>query len=171
MDFMELAPRRFSVRRYSGEPVGREQLDAVIAAALAAPTAKNLQPWHIRVLESPEALEKLDALTHCRYGAGTVLVFSYDERADWKNPLRDGVHSGVEDVSIAATFAMLRATELGLGTTWCNYFENDALERVFGLPETEHAVLIMPIGHAADEAGPTPSHAASKAASELVTYL
>ena len=116
MDFRELADRRFSVRKFSARPVEREKLEAVLAAALAAPTAKNLQPQRIYVLQGADALAKLDALTHCRYGAGTVLLFAYDTGEDWKNPLEEGVHSGVEDASIAATHAMLQAAELGLGT-------------------------------------------------------
>lgn len=171
MGVMELAQKRFAVRSYTGEPVKHEQLELILEAALAAPTAKNGQPWRVRVLESPDALARLAELTHCGYGAGTVLVFSYDEREDWVNPLCDGARSGVEDVSIAATFAMLRAAELGLGTVWCNYFDNAALERAFGLPETEHVVLIMPVGRPADDAHPSEAHAASKDLDELVTYL
>lgn len=122
-------------------------------------------------MASADALAKLDGLTHCRYGAGTVLLFAYDMKEDWKNPLEEGVRSGAEDVSISATHAMLEATELGLGTCWCNYFPNTELERSLGIPEGERSVLIMPIGYPEEGCGPSPLHGKRKSVGEIVRYL
>ncbi len=171
MSFLDLAQARFSVREYSDRPVEKEKLDQILEAGRMAPTAKNQQPQKIYVLQSEDALKKLSALTHCAYGAKAVLLFTYDQEQDWKNPLEDGVHSGVEDVSIVATYIMLQAIELGIYTTWCNYFSNSELEKAFQLPENEKSVLIMPIGYKADKAEPAPAHTASKESDELVCYL
>ena len=171
MDFKEMASERYSVRKYSARPLEREKLDEILAAAMLAPTAKNQQPLRIYVLQSAEALEKLNALTHCAYGAGTVLLFAYDKNEEWQNPLEPGVTSGVEDVSIAATYVMLRAIELGVYTTWCNYYPNTQLERALGLPENERSVLVMPIGYRAEDALPSPSHEASRPIGEVVRYI
>ncbi len=171
MTFMDLVKERYSVRKFSDRPVEREKLDAALAAGNAAPTAKNLQPQRIYVLQSQEALAKLDTLTHCRYGARTVLLLAYDSNEDWKNPLEEGVHSGYEDVSIVATHIMLAAREQGLDTCWCNYFPNSQLEQTFGLPESEKSVLIMPIGYAAESAKPAPGHSQKKELSETVRFL
>lgn len=162
MDFTELAQARYSVRKFSDKAVEPEVLKRILEAGLLAPTAKNNQPQRIYVLQSEEALHKLDSLTHCRYGAGTVLLFTYNTEEDWKNPLEEGIHSGVEDVSITATYIMLRAIELGVYTTWCNYFANSKLEQTFALPENEKVVLIMPIGYPAEGVTPTPAHTESK---------
>lgn len=171
MNFMDLAKQRFSVRKYSDVQVEKEALASVLEAARVAPTAKNQQPQRIYVLQSKEALAKLDGLTHCRYGAQTVLLFAYNEDEDWKNPNEAGVHSGIQDVSIVATHMMLRATELGLHTTWCNMFANSALEKAFGLPQNEKSVLIMPIGHKAEDSIPAPMHGQTKSLDSMVTYL
>lgn len=171
MKFMELAKERYSVRKYSDRPVEQEKLEQVLEAARLAPTAKNQQPQRIYVLQSEAALEKLGKLTHCAYGAKTVLLFTYNQDEEWKNPLEEGVHSGVEDVSIVATHIMLQAIELGLYTTWCNYFANRELEKAFHIPENERSVLIMPIGYKAEEAKSAPGHEESKAMDELVKYL
>lgn len=171
MKFMELAKERYSVRNYSDRPVEQEKLEQVLEAGRLAPTAKNQQPQRIYVLQSAEALAKLGKLTHCAYGAKTVLLFTYNQDEDWKNPLEEGVHSGIEDVSIVATHIMLQAIELGLSTTWCNYFANSQLEKEFHLPENERSVLIMPIGYKAETAKPAPSHTESKEMTELVKYL
>lgn len=171
MDFMDLAQARFFVREYSDRPVEKEKLERILEAGRMAPTAKNQQPQKIYVLQSENALKKLSTLTHCAYGAKTVLLFTYNQEQDWKNPLEDGVHSGVEDVSIVATYIMLQAIELGVYTTWCNYFSNSELEKAFQLPENEKSVLIMPVGYKADNAEPAPAHTASKEFDEIVCYL
>ena len=58
MNFYQLAESRFSVRKFSGRPVEREKLDLILRAGQVAPTACNLQPQRVLVIQSPEALEK-----------------------------------------------------------------------------------------------------------------
>lgn len=170
MTFMELAKRRYAVRNYSDRQVSKETLVKILEAGNVAPTAMNFQPHRIRVLQKEEDLAKLDELTHCRYGASTVLLFTYDADEDWKNPLEEGVHSGVEDVSIVATHIMLQATELGVSTIWVNYFANSELEKAFGIPENEKSVLLMPVGYAAEDSKPSTSHFEKKPLEDTVLW-
>ena len=100
MDFIELSKKRFTVRKFSDAVVEKEKLDKMLETGNTAPTAKNNQPQRIYVLQSKEALDKLDALTPCRYGAETVLMFTYNSDEEWKNPKEEGIHSGVEDTSV-----------------------------------------------------------------------
>lgn len=171
MDFIELAKKRYSVRKFSDTAVEKDKLDLILEAGNIAPTAKNIQPHRIYVLQSKEALDKLDSLTHCRYGAPVVLVFTYDKDEEWKNPLEEGIHSGVQDVSIVATHIMFEAAELGLATCWCNYYPNSALEKLLNIPANEKSVLFMPLGYAAPDSSPSPFHEAHKPISETVRYL
>ena len=171
MDFMELAQKRYSVRKYSDKPVEKEKLDLLLKAAQLAPTGANLQPQRIYVLQSEDALAKLSKLSSCVFGAKTVLLFTYNTDEDWKNPLEEGVHAGVEDVSIVATHVMFEAEELGLATCWCNYFPNTQLEKEFGLPKNERSVLFMTLGYAADSAQPAPLHIKRKDLASVVRYL
>ena len=159
--FMELAKKRFSVRQFADKPVPKDLLIKVLEAGNVAPTAKNLQPHRIHVLTKAEDIAKLDELSPCRYGAPVVLVFSYNTEEDWKHGEEPGVRSGVEDVSIVATHVMLRAAELGLGTTWVNRFRNSLLEKAL-LPANERSVLIMPIGFPAENAKPSRMHTTKK---------
>ena len=171
MTFMELADARFSVRHFADKSIEQDKMEVILRAAQIAPTANNQQPQKIYIFESEQALKKLAELTPCVYGAKTVLLFTYDRNADWKNPLETGIHSGIEDVSIAATYVMLQAIELGIYTTWCNFFPNKALEKAFDLPENEEAVLVMPIGYKADDAQPSQMHAVAKRVDEFVRRL
>lgn len=171
MSFMDLARERYSVRKFSDRPVEQEKLDRILEAARIAPTGHNSQPWRVYVLRSPEALEKVNALSRCIFGAPLVLLFVYDRTEEWKNPLEEGVHAGVEDVSIVATHAMFAAWELGVGSIWVNFFPNTELERAFDLPEQERSVLLMPLGYAAEDAHPSHLHNESRPLDELVRYL
>ena len=171
MNFTDLARRRYSVRKYSDKPIEREKLNRILAAGMLAPTAKNQQPQKIYVVQSKENIDKLAQLTHCGYGSPTVLIFAYDLNEDWKNPLENGVRSGIEDVSIVATHIMLAAAEEGIATCWCNYFSNTHLEKAFNLPANIKTVLIMPIGYAAEEAKAAPTHLISKDMEDVIKFL
>jgi coenzyme F420-0:L-glutamate ligase/coenzyme F420-1:gamma-L-glutamate ligase len=50
---------RRSIRRYTSQPVAREQLEAILEAAVYAPSAHNRQPWRFAVAQSAQAKETL----------------------------------------------------------------------------------------------------------------
>ena len=60
MDFEKLSAERYSLRKYSDRPVEPEKLALILEAGRNAPTAHNLQPQRIFVIQSPEALAKAD---------------------------------------------------------------------------------------------------------------
>ena len=60
MEFLKLAHERYSCRSLSSAPVEQEKIDRILEAALAAPTAKNQQPFRIWVLRSAEAKAAAD---------------------------------------------------------------------------------------------------------------
>ena len=51
---------RYSCRDFSPEALGKEQVDELVKAALAAPSAMNLQPWHIIAVTDKALIEELD---------------------------------------------------------------------------------------------------------------
>ena len=106
MEFKEVVKNRYSCKKYSDRQVEAEKLTAILNAGRLAPTAKNLQEQRIYVLQSPEALEKIDAVTPCRYGAPTVLVVAFNSKNVFTYPggKRD---SGVEDATIVASHMIL----------------------------------------------------------------
>lgn len=171
MTFTELAKARYSVRQFSAKPVEPEKLNAVLEAARLAPTAKNLQPVHIYVVQSPEGMEKMRTLTPCHYGAPVVLIFAKNTQEEWHHPQEPQRTSGVQDASIVATHAMLAATEQGLGSCWLNFFSPKEVAQAYNLPAHEMPVLLMPVGYAADGALPSERHQDRKAMQDLVTYL
>ncbi len=170
MNFMELVKKRYSCKKYQPDKkVEKDLLEKILAAGQAAPTAKNSQPQHIYVMESPEALKIVDSLTPCRYGAPTVLVVTYDKTQEFTYP-GDKYTSGAEDASIVATHMMLMAAAEGVDSCWLNFFDPDKATEAMKLPENEKVVLMMDLGYAAEGTRPTPTHEKTKPIDELVSY-
>ena len=49
--------QRVSIRRFEDRPVEREKLEALLRAAMAAPSARNQQPWEFYVVTDRALLE------------------------------------------------------------------------------------------------------------------
>ena len=170
MDFMELAKKRYSCKKYQPDQViEQEKLDKILAAGQVAPTAKNSQPQHIYVMQSEEALKLVDSLTPCRYGAPVVLAVTYDSNQEFTYP-GEKYTSGAEDASIVATHMMLMAAAEGVDSCWLNFFDPDKAAEAMKLPKNEKVVLLMDLGYAAEGTRPTPTHEKTKPIEELVSY-
>ena len=170
MDFKEVIKARYSCKKYSNRQVEEEKLTAILNAGRLAPTAKNPQEQHVYVLQSPEALAKIDAVTPCRYGAPTVLVIAFDKNNVFTYPggKRD---SGVEDATIVATHMILAAADEGVDSCWINFLDPEKLAEALSFPENEEILMAMDLGYAAEGAGPLPNHSSRKELSETVSYM
>jgi len=155
--FLELAASRYSVRSFDQKAVEAEKLAQILEAGRIAPTAHNDQPQRIKVIVGADDLAKVDECTRCRFGASTVLLIGYDKTACWKRSF-DGALSGEVDASIVTTHMMLAAQDLGLGTCWVMYFNQQKAMELFALPENFVPVAMLPIGYPAENASPSPMH-------------
>ena len=170
MEFREVIKKRYSCKKFSERQVEKEKLEAILNAGRLAPTAKNLQEQHIYVVQSADALAKIDAVTPCRYGAPTVLVVAFDKNNVFTYPggKRD---SGVEDATIAATHMILAAADEGIDSCWINFLDPEILAQTLGLPENEEVLMVMDLGYAAEGTGPLPNHESRKPLTETVVYM
>ena len=170
MEFQEVLKNRYSCKKFSDRPLEAEKLQQILEAGRLAPTAKNNQEQHIYVLQSKEALIKVDKVTPCRYNAPTVLLVAFDRSNTFTYP-GGKYDSGVEDATIVATQMVLAAADAGVDSCWLNFLDPDITAQEFGLPENEQVVLLLDLGYAAEGIGPTVKHAQRKDLSETVTYL
>ncbi|WP_026511438.1 MULTISPECIES: nitroreductase family protein [unclassified Butyrivibrio] len=170
MEFSEVVKDRYSCKKYDGRKVDKDSLQKILEAGRVAPTAKNLQEQRIYVIESEEALAKIDSATACRYGASTVVAVAFDKNNVFTYPggKRD---SGIEDATIVATHMILAAYNEGVDSCWINLFDPDKLAEALGLPENEEILMLMDLGYAAGGAGPLENHSRRKELSETVSYL
>lgn len=170
MEFSAVLKERYSCKKYDGRKISEEQLNYILEAGRVAPTAKNSQEQRIYVIESEEALAKIDAATPCRYNAGTVLAVAFDKNGAYNYP-RSTRDSGVEDATIVATHMILAAADIGIDSCWVNNFNPEELKISLGLPESEELLMLLDLGFAAEGAGPLPNHSSRKELSETVKYL
>lgn len=152
--FMDLARRRYSLRKFADEPVAHEALTRILEAGRLAPTGCNYQPQRILVLTEEPDLARLDRCTPYRYGAPAALVVCYDRRISWKSA--EGHDVGEIDASLVACHMMLEATELGLGTLIICGYDEAQLRRELAIPPELTLVLVLAVGYPAP--GAHPSH-------------
>ena len=149
MNFLDIAKTRFSVRKYTDKKVEAEKLDQILNAAHVAPTAANLQPVRLLVIQQEEGLKKISKAANL-HGAPLAILVCADHSKAWKRPF-DGKKTTDIDASILTDHMMLQATELGLGTVWVCYFKPDVIKKEFELPEKLEPVNILVIGYPNEE--------------------
>ncbi len=60
-EVMKTISERRSIRAYDPAPIPEADLQAILTAALEAPSARNLQPWHFSVVTNRALLDEFDA--------------------------------------------------------------------------------------------------------------
>lgn len=170
MEFHEVIKNRYSCKKFDGRAVEKEQLGAILEAGRLAPTAKNLQEQRIYVVQTEEALAKIDKITPCRYGASTVLVVAFDRDNVFTYPGGQR-NSGAEDASIVATHMMLAAAASGVDSCWINFFDPAVAAKELNLPESEEVLMLLDLGYAAAGAEPLENHYSRKDLTDTVKYI
>lgn len=170
-NFLQLAKERFSVRKYLDKPLRTEDLTKILEAAKLAPTAKNLQPQKIFVVQSEEGLEKIDKVTKCRFGASTVLIICYDKDDIFVNPWDNTINSGETDAAIVTTHMILEAWDIGVASCWVQWFNVADTVAEFEIPENIIPVSLLPLGYPAPDAEPSERHTIYKDDEDMVQFL
>lgn len=145
MEFSELAKKRYSVRSYNGKKVEKEKLEKILEAAHVAPTAANLQPVRLLVIQQAEGLEKLSKAANI-YHVPLAIVVCADHDKAWVRPF-DKKQTCDIDASILTDHMMLQASDLGLGSVWICYFKPDILREEFCIPKNLEPVNILAVGY------------------------
>lgn len=169
-DFLSLARDRYSCRAFTEKPVEPEKIDALLEAAVAAPTAVDKQPWHAWVFETPEAAQRLAACTRFHFGARVIIAVGAKADEAWVRKY-DGRNFADVDASIVATHIMLAAHDLGLGTTWVGHFDAPAVKEAFPEMADYDLVALFPLGYPAPDGGPSAQHDKRKDVADLVTRV
>ena len=168
MDFFEFVSTRRSIRTFTDRRVDDEQLHKILEAANLAPSAGNLQAYEIYVVREPSLRTSLAEAAHSQSfvsEAPLVLVFcAHPARSAQRYKQRGERLYAIQDATIACTFAMLAATDLGLGTVWVGAFDEESMRQAIGAPPGVNPVALLPIGYAAEK----PEAAARRPLHELV---
>lgn len=141
---------RISVRKYQDHPVEKEKIEALLRAAMQAPSAANQQPWEFYVVRDPLKLAALSGVSPyagMTRNAPAAIVSAY--RAECAIPAYAQI-----DMSIAMENLWLACDELGLGGVWLGIAPIEermrAVEAVIGMPPSLRAFAIFPFGYPAE---------------------
>ncbi|MCR5469798.1 MAG: nitroreductase family protein [Prevotella sp.] len=147
---------RTSIRQYTNEPVSKSDIETMLRAGMAAPTAVNKQPWHFIVITDKAKLKELSGgrggmLEKC---AVAIVVCGDMEKA---MPGKAQEY-WIQDCSAATENILLAANALGLGAVWTGAYPMadrvSSISKALKLPETIVPLCTIVIGHPAEQPKP-----------------
>jgi len=155
MDALDAIHTRRSIRKYDGRPVSPAQVETLLRAAMAAPSAGNAQPWRFVVVTDRVILDKIPDIhpyaAMVRTAPLGILVLG-DTSLD-KYP-----GYWVLDCAAAIQNMLLAARAIGLGTVWTGVYPTPervaAFSAMFALPGHVIPHSFVVVGHPAQEPGP-----------------
>lgn len=148
MEALTAIRSRRSVRQFTDEPVTDEQLDVLLRAAMAAPSASNGQSWRFVTVRERERLDRLAGATTFaiplrRAPLGIVVCA---DRLQLKYP-----GFWVIDCSAAIQNLLLAAHAEGLGAVWIGVHPilpyRRAVRRIIEAPPTVVPHSLIAVGH------------------------
>lgn len=146
---------RVSVRQFTGEPISQEQIDTLLRAAMAAPSAVNKQPWAFIVITEPEILAQLAQVlpySRCDNHPACAIIPCGDLSKAMEGDLAP---FWINDVSAATENLLLAAHAMGLGAVWTGLHPAmdrvEAVQQLLGLPEHIIPMCVVPVGVPAEQ--------------------
>ncbi|UCF81303.1 MAG: nitroreductase family protein [Acidobacteriota bacterium] len=162
MDVKKAIEERGSVRKYEKREVPDRLLRKLIDAARLAPSGRNAQPSKYFIVKDGETKAKLRKnkvfAQAFVYKAPAIIVCcaepgaytEHDEEWDAPRKIR-----AIRDLSIASSFLVLRATELGLGTCYIGWVKKEKIKEVLGIPTENFVLFVITVGYPAEQPEPT----------------
>ena len=171
MEFSEVIKKRRSTRKFTNDPVSREQIIRMLEAAIAAPNACNMQSWHFYVITDKKVRAKLaeeKAVTDWATTAPVMFVVCTDAAAI---TARFGERAdklfAVQDTAAAIENLLLCAADLGLGGCFMGAFDEAKVRSIVGVKADQRPVAVVPVGVPAIELPARPRNPLSA----VVTFL
>lgn len=151
--------KRTSVRKYLDTPVTQEQLELLLKAGMAAPSACNAQPWELIAVKKRETLLKITQIHPHSFmlkeAPLAIVVCADTTKVPAKVP---DVEFWPQDCAAVTENIMLQAAEMGLGTVWMGVFPRkdvtQPIAELFELPSNVKPFSIIAVGTPGDEVMP-----------------
>jgi nitroreductase len=146
MDILEGIYTRRSIRQYTDEPVGREQLLEIIRAGMWAPSGLNNQPWRFAIVRDAEVRRQLGKLTryHTVIEASSACIAVFIDKEAMYHETKDHQSMGA-----CLQNMLLAAHGLDLGAVWLGEIlkSADAVRKLLGLPDQYDLMAVIAVGH------------------------
>lgn len=149
---------RVSVRQFTDAPVSDSDIETILRAGMAAPSAMNKQPWQFYVITNDALRRKLsENFSNAVYASSAPLLIV--PCADLSKTIEgEGEAYWQQDLAAATENILLAAHALGLGAVWCGIYPiSERVARIrpiLDLPDTLIPFGIICIGHT--ESAPAP---------------
>jgi nitroreductase len=141
---------RRSIRDYTDKKISRSEIRVMLEAAMAAPSAANLKPWHFIVVTDRQMLYNLAAVhpsSKTLLEAPLCIAVCGDTAIS--------ARFWVQDCSASTENLLLAATALGLGSVWLGVYPGEdriqGVRKVLNIPETIFPLNLIAIGHPAEK--------------------
>jgi len=150
--------KRRSVRKYTNQQVTDEQVEQILRAAMAAPSARNTQPWEFIVVRDKDTFAKI-MLVHPYSSmlneASIALIVCGDEDKD----IIKGTGYWVQSCSASVENILIQSADMGLGSVWLGVYPREerikGLRDIFDLPPNIIPLAIISIGYPAEDTPPS----------------
>ncbi len=146
---------RVSVREFTGEKISEAQIDTLLRAAMAAPSAINKQPWAFIVVTDEEKIAALgEALPYSRCSNHPAVAII--PCGDLSKAIEGEMGAfWINDVSAATENLLLAAHAMGLGAVWTGIHPDmnraKMVQDMLGLPEHIIPLCVVPVGIPAEQ--------------------
>jgi len=150
MELDTVLEKRHSVRSYTNFAPSDTEMNLVLKAAEMAPSAGGLRARRMIVIKSPAKRKELaEAALEQDFVAEApfVIVFCADMGRIRPYGERGKELYCVQDASAAAENALLKATDLGLGSCWVGAFDEERVRTICGLPDELRPVAMVTVGY------------------------
>lgn len=144
--FTAIAGRR-SIRSYKNKEVEEEKIGRIIEAGRLAPSAGNRQEWKFVIARNKENRLKLAKAAYDQNFIAEAPVVIVACATESKAVMPCGEKAYTVDLSIAVSYMILAAYELGLGTCWIGAFKEEEAKEVLGIPDHIRVVALFPVGY------------------------
>ena len=141
---------RVSVREFTGGKISAEQIDTLLRAAMAAPSAINRQPWAFIVVTDETIIAQLgEALPYSRCSNHPACAII--PCGDLSKAIEGEMGAfWINDVSAATENLLLAAHAMGLGAVWTGLHPDmkraTMVQQLLGLPEHIIPLCVVPVG-------------------------
>jgi nitroreductase len=148
MEALKAILSRRSIRKYTNEPVSDGQINEILKAAMAAPSAGNQQPWEFVVLTDRNVMDKVPVL----HPNASMILEAPLAIAVCGN-LEIESHKGywMQDCAAAVENILIAVNALGLGAVWTGVYPREdrvkGLSKLLALPSHIIPLALIIIGH------------------------
>jgi nitroreductase len=159
MELDDVLEKRRTIRKYMNIPVEKDKWSTLLDVSKFTPSAGNLQAWKIIVVRSLDNRERIAQICHNQLWMAQApvhfIICADLTKAKYYFGKRGEDLFVVQDCAVLASNMMLKATDMGLSSSWIGAFDEPRLKHHFGIPSAFKPTAILTFGYG-DEVVPAP---------------